>query len=97
MMKQMGKIQRDIEKKQQEIDVKIFEKKTAGDAIVLKATGAKKLVGIEIDDTLILLEDKEILQDMLVLGLNELITEIEMYSETELQKMTGGMKMPGIF
>jgi DNA-binding YbaB/EbfC family protein len=84
-----------MEKKQAELDAKEFVKTAGGGMITIKASGNKAIVELIINDDL--LTDKEILQDMLMLAINELMSEIEEVSEKELGKLTGGMKIPGLF
>ncbi|MGL5042176.1 MAG: YbaB/EbfC family nucleoid-associated protein [Culicoidibacterales bacterium] len=95
MMKQMNKLQRDMETKQAELAAQAFSKTAGGGLITIKALGNKTITELTISDEL--LEDKEILQDMLILATNELMSEIEAVSEKEIGKLTGGMKIPGLF
>ena len=42
-------------------------------------------------------EDVEMLQDLIVTAVNGALKKIDEMTETEMNKITGGMKMPGIF
>ena len=37
------------------------------------------------------------LQDLIISGVNEAIQEIEDYSAEEMEKVTGGVSLPGLF
>ncbi len=97
MMKQMNKLQRDMEKKQAELDAREFVKSANAGMITITAMGNKEIKSITIADEMMTVEDKELLEDMLILAVNDLIKEIEEVSEKELGKLTNGMKMPGLF
>ena len=42
-------------------------------------------------------EDVEMLEDLLVAAVNEGMRKIDEMTEAEMGKLTGGMKMPGMF
>ena len=42
-------------------------------------------------------EDVEMLQDLILAAVNEAIRTVEEVSATELEKVTGGLNIPGLF
>ncbi|MBC8111130.1 MAG: YbaB/EbfC family nucleoid-associated protein, partial [Verrucomicrobia bacterium] len=66
---------------------------------MVKATvnGLRQVISLEIDDSLLNPQDKEVLQDLVVAATNKAITEVEEKSREELQKATQGIMpdMPG--
>jgi len=97
MMQQMKKMQRDIEAKQAEIDAREFSATSASGLIVVKALGTKEITEITIDPSLFADDEREMVGDLVRLAVNTVITEIENVSEKELEKITGGMNLPGLF
>jgi len=97
MMQQMKKMQRQIEAKQGELDAREFSASSASGMVVVKALGTKEITAIEIDPQLFAEEERELIGDLVRLAVNTVIEEIEQVSETELEKITGGMNMPGLF
>lgn len=97
LMQQAQKMQREMEKKQKQLESKEFEFTSNGGAIKVKMLGNKRLVSLEIDEDLIDPSEKEMLQDMLVVALNEAISKIDEEIDEEMGSMTGGLKMPGMF
>lgn len=97
MMQQMKKMQRNIDKKQAELDVMEFHGTAGSGTVKVTALGTKEIINIEIADELIALEEKEMLIDLIRLATNNVIAEVEKTSEEELAKLTGGMNMPGLF
>jgi DNA-binding protein, YbaB/EbfC family len=97
MMKQMSKIQRDLERKQAELDEKEYTTEAGGGMVKVIATGKKEIIGLELDPSIIDPEDKEMLQDLIRVAINEAIKTVETETEAELGKITAGVNMPGLF
>lgn len=97
LMQQAQKMQKQMEKKQKELESKEFDVSTNGGAIKIKMLGSKKLVSLEIEEDLIDPSDKEMLQDMLVVAINEAVSKIDEEIDSEMGSMTGGMRIPGMF
>ena len=57
--------------------------------------GKKKLISIELEESLIKPEDREMLQDLIVAAVNKAIEEVELKANEEMRKSTEGM-MPNI-
>ncbi|WP_337042214.1 YbaB/EbfC family nucleoid-associated protein [Emticicia sp. 17c] len=78
---------------------KITETGEAGAGMV-KATvnGKKQLLQIEIDNDLLKVEDKDILQDLIVAATNKALEKVEEKAKEELKKSTEGMlpNIPGM-
>jgi len=97
MMQQMKKMQREIEKKQVELDAREFNATSASGLVVVKARGNKEITEITIDEQLLTGDEREMIGDLVRLAVNTVLTEIETTSEEELGKITDGMNMPGMF
>ena len=94
VMKQAQKMQRDLAKAQKELDEKLFEFDSAGGAIHLSIYGSRKIEKVSIDKDAIDPEDKEMLEDMIKIALNEALEAIDKENEKLQSKLTSGMKMP---
>lgn len=97
LMKQAQQMQAKAAKLEKELAAKEYTKSANGGAIEIKATGAKQITAITIDEDLLEKDNKEILEDMLLVALNELLNEINEDSEAAMAKISGGMKVPGLF
>ena len=95
LMQQAQKMKNQMEKKQREIEAKEFEVSSNGGAIKVKMLGSKQLTGLEIDKDLIDPEDKEMLEDMLMVAINEAINKIDEEVSAVMGSVTGGL--PGMF
>lgn len=97
MADMFGKIQ-EMQSKMQEAqeglkDV-IVEAEAGGGMVKVKANGNKQIVSIEMDQDVVDPEDKEMLEDLIVAGVNKALEKAEEASKEKMQEMYKGM-MPG--
>lgn len=97
MVKKAQKMQEDMARIQEELEAKEFTKQVGGGALELVMTGDKKLKSVTLKPEAVDPDDIEMLQDLIISGVNEIIQEIEDYSAAEMEKVTGGVSMPGLF
>lgn len=97
MMKQVQKMQANMEKMQQEIEEKEFEASAGGGAVTVKVNGKKQLVDIILKEEIVDPEDVEMLQDLILAAVNEALRIAEETASKEMGKLTGGMNIPGLF
>ena len=94
LMQQAQKMQREMEKAQKDLEAKDFEVVSAGGGIKVTITGGKVVKNIEIDEDIIDPEEKEMLQDMIVVAINEAITLVSKEEQKILAKQQANMRMP---
>ena len=94
LMQQAQKMQKEMQKKQKELEEKLFEIESAGGAIKISIYGDRTIEKIDIDKDAIDPDDKEMLEDMLKIALNEALELIENEHEKIQQKMASSMGMP---
>ena len=59
--------------------------------------GLTKLSRFHIDDELINMNDREVLEDLVVGAMNEVQKKVKELAQDEMSKLTGGLKIPGLF
>lgn len=96
MMQKMQKMQADMQKMQAELQVKTFETTVGGGAVNVVVNGKKEVVSIKIDPKAVDPEDVEMLEDLIMAAVNEGMHQVDEVSESEMNKVTGGMKLPGM-
>ena len=89
MLAQAQKMQRQMEKAQAELEKKEFSV-TKNGAVTIKALGSREIISIDIDDSILSPEDKEMLQDMILMGINEIMTTISTEEEKIKSMATSG-------
>lgn len=97
MMKQAAKMQEDMLKYQEGLEEREFEVSAGGGAITVKLTGKKAVKQIELKPEIVDPDDIEMLQDLIVAALNECLRKVDDTVAAEMEKITGGMNLPGLF
>lgn len=93
MMKQAQQLQKKMMDEKKNIDSKVFTGKSS--IVSVTMTGDKKVTGVDINIDSIESDDKEMLQDMIMLAVNDAITQIDKETEEKMGKYTQGL--PGLF
>ena len=96
MMKKVQKMQAEMLKMQEELKTRTVETTVGGGALTIVANGKKEIESIKIKPEALDPDDVEMLQDMIVSGVNEAMRKIDEMTEREMSKITGGMKLPGM-
>lgn len=97
MMKQMQKMQKQMEDMQKELEEKEVEASAGGGAVTALVNGKKELLKIDIDESVVDPEDVEMLEDLVMAAVNEAMRKAEDMVSSQMQKITGGMNIPGLF
>lgn len=95
MMKQAQQMQAKVMQAQQELEAKEYEYEV-NQAVKVKVSGKKDILSLDIDVDLLEADNKEILEDMIVVALNDVFKEIDAETEAVMSKATGNMKLPGM-
>ena len=91
MMMKAQKMQQEIQKKQQELEEKEFTATAGGGMVTVTVTGSKQLRSIKLDPACVDPDDVEMLEDLIVAGVNAAIKEASDAVEREMGRITGGM------
>ena len=97
MMRQVQKMQQDMEAMQAELEAREYDIAAGGGVCKIKINGKKEILSIELDPMIVDPEDIETLQDILVAGVNEAIKRVEDTTSNEMSKITGNLSIPGLF
>ena len=96
LMKQAQRMQREMEEKQKALEEKEWEASAGGGAVTVRVSGKKELVSIKLAPEVVDPDDIEMLQDLIVAGVNEAISTIEKTNSEEMNKITGNINIPGM-
>lgn len=97
MLRQAQKLQEDMANLQTELETKEYVISSGGGVCKIVITGAKEIKSVELDPVIVDPDDIETLQDIIVAGVNEAIKRVEEDSQSQMQKLTGGLNIPGMF
>ena len=96
LMKQAQKMQEQMAKTQSELEDKTVEVKAAGGKVTVVANGAGDVLSIKIAKEIVDPEDVEILEDLVLSGVQQAIMQGKALAQSEMTKITGGHGMPGL-
>ena len=94
LMQQAQKMQKEMQTKQVELEATTFDVTSAGGAIKIKIKGSRQIESIEIDKDAIDPEEKEMLEDMIKVAINEAISIVDQAFDQLNSSLTNGMRMP---
>ena len=97
MIRQAQKMQEEMEAFQSALEEKEFKATVGGGAVEIVMNGKREVKAVTIQPEAVDPEDVEMLQDLVASAVNEVLTQIETESSEGMQKITGGMNMPGMF
>ena len=101
MMKMMGKM-KEVQSRLKDAQDNLVNIRANGEsgAGMVKATvnGKRQLVSLDIDNSIIKSEDKDILQDLIIAAVNKASDEAEILAKEEMRKSTEGLlpNIPGL-
>ena len=93
MMKQAQKIQKEMMEAKEKLDQEVFE--SSKSFVTVKVLGNKTISEIKIDSENLDKDDIEMLQDLIVVVINDVMSQIDKETEKVMGKYTQGM--PGLF
>lgn len=94
LMKQAQKMQEQMAKTQAELEEKTVEVSAGGGKVTIVANGAGNVLSIKIAKEIVDPEDIEILEDLILSGVQQAIAQGKELAGSEMEKITGGM--PGL-
>jgi len=96
LMRQAARLQRKVEDRKKELADKEIVATSVGDKVKATVTYAGKVARIEIDPEFLASEGLELALDGVVAAVNSGIEQADKAMEAELEKVTGGVKIPGM-
>jgi DNA-binding YbaB/EbfC family protein len=97
LMKQANQMQMKMKKTQEEFAAKHFEGTAGGGAIKVTVNGDHFVQSVHVDAEVMKAGDVEMLQDLLKAATNDAIKVAKDTMAKEMEKITGGMGVPGLF
>lgn len=91
MMKQVQKMQKDMEKAQAELNVREFVGEATNQFVTAIFTGDRKMKDITIKEEVVDPEDAEMLQDLVIMAVNDALTKVDKETEATMGKYAKGM------
>jgi len=96
MMKQIQKMQAEMEKAQSELANKTVSAESGGGMVKATCNGQKEIISLEIDEEVANGGDKEMMEDLIVAAVNKALEAAGKLAEENLGNVTKGMIPPGM-
>ena len=97
LARQAQKMQEQMTNLQAELDAKEYDFTVGGGMLTIHMNGKKEMLGIELKPEVVDPDDIEMLQDLIVAGVNEAISTIEKTNSDAMNAITGSLNIPGMF
>jgi DNA-binding YbaB/EbfC family protein len=94
ILKMAANVQEEMAKAQANLDTIEVEGVSGGGLVKVRATAKGRIVGVDIDESLLSPSEKTMVEDLIAAALNDARTKADAVSNTEMQRMTAGMSLP---
>lgn len=96
LMRQAARMQRRIDQAKTELKERELEVESLGGKIKVVVTLGRSVKRIDIDKDTLKTEDVELVLDGVCAAINQGIEQADKQMEAEIEKVTGGVKIPGM-
>ena len=90
-------VQRQMNEAQAKLESIEVEGAAGGVLVKVRATAKGRILGVSIDDSLMVPADKQMLEDLIAAAFNDARTKADRASEEEMGKMAQGLPLPAGF
>ncbi len=94
IMQMAQNAQAELAKAQENLDKVEVEGTSGGGLVSITATAKGRILGIRLDDSLLVPAEKTMLEDLIVAAINDARTKADQAASAEMQKMTSGLPLP---
>ena len=95
LMKQAQQMQQKMAEMQAELETIEMTGIAGGGMVQLTLNGKGDMKKLKIDKSVVDPADTEVLEDLIVAAFNDARAKVNTHSEAEMQKLTGGLALPG--
>ena len=97
MIKQAQKMQEDMANLQTDLEAREYTATSGGGSVTVTVDGKHLIKSIKIDPEIIDPDDSEMIEDLVTVAVNEAINNAIKTAEEEMDAITGGLNLPGMF
>jgi len=95
LMKQAQQMQQKMAEMQAQLEAVEMTGAAGGGMVQLTLNGKGEVKRLKIDKAAVDPAEVEVLEDLIVAAFNDAKAKVNAHSETEMQKLTGGLALPG--
>ena len=97
LFKQAQQMQQKMVKMQEELAQRTVEASVGGGMVSVTVNGKNEVLRLKIEPQVVDPDDVEMLEDLVLAGVNEALRKSQEMISDEMSKLTGEMKIPGLF
>ena len=94
IMEMAQNAQAELQKAQDNLESVEVEGASGGGLVKIKATAKGRILGVSIDDSLLVPTEKSMLEDLIAAALNDAKAKADVAASAEMQKMSAGLPLP---
>ena len=94
ILKMAQNVQAELEKAQANLDSIEVEGASGGGLVKVRASAKGRIIGVSIDDSLMVLTEKQMLEDLVTAAFNDARAKADAVSSEEMGKMKSGLPLP---
>ena len=94
ILKMAANVQEQMTAAQANLDAIEVEGAAGGGLVKVRASAKGRVIGVAIDDSLIVASEKQMLEDLIAAAFNDARMKADSVSSEEMGKMTSGMQLP---
>ena len=96
LLKQAQEMQTRMAKIQEELANKTVQGSAGGGMVQVTVNGQLHLTAVQIEPSVINSSEKEMLEDLILAAVNDGMRKARELASSEMSKLTGGLKIPGL-
>ena len=97
LMKQAQQMQQKMATLQKELESRELETSSGGGMVKVRVNGKQEILNLKIDKECVDPSDVEMLEELVKTAINQAVKESQDMVSKAMGKVTGGMKIPGLF
>lgn len=94
ILKMAANAQAELQRVQDDLEHVEVEGQAGGGVVKIRATAKGRILGVEIDPSMLQADEKETLEDLIVAAINDARANADQVANSEMQKMTSGLALP---
>ncbi|MEO6580958.1 MAG: YbaB/EbfC family nucleoid-associated protein [Sphingomicrobium sp.] len=94
IMEMAQNAQAELQKAQDNLDNVEVEGAAGGGLVKIRTTAKGRMLSVSIDDSLMAVSEKSMLEDLIAAALNDARAKADMVASAEMQKMSSGLPLP---
>lgn len=96
LMKQAQQMSKKLEQANEELTARVFEGSASNGLVNVKVNGEHKLLSVEIDPSIFNSDDREMVQDLVMIATNEAIEKADNAKKDKFGSMASALGLPNM-